>query len=236
MAIFSFHLAKTGFRTSVANLCRPPTSARVRGLRHAECMTHMALGAPIFASSRAQLRHFAMFASWESEQAIDEFLGASHLGRELGKGWHVRLSFLRRWGSVSPFDGLPESAAEHAPLSPVVAVTLARMRPLQIPRFIRWGRPVEGLVRDHPGQTLALAAIRLPNTVSTFSVWRSAAEMTDMVYGHSEVSLPERHSAAMVERDRKDFHYEFTTLRFRALSEPGVWEGRENIVPQLPSP
>lgn len=53
-----------------------------------------------------------------------------------------------------------------------------------------------------------------------------------MVRGHSAVPAPERHATAMVERKRKDFHYEFTTLRFRALSEHGVWQGRSNIVPR----
>jgi len=35
----------------------------------------------------------------------------------------------------------------------------------------------------------------------------------------------------MVERERRDFHHEFTTLRFRALCEHGEWEGRRNIIP-----
>lgn len=34
-----------------------------------------------------------------------------------------------------------------------------------------------------------------------------------------------RHARAMVERERRDFHHEFTTLRFRPLSEHGTWEG-----------
>jgi hypothetical protein len=111
-------------------------------------------------------------------------------------------------------------------------VTLARLRLPQVPRFIRWGKPVEELVRDHPGTTLALAAMRPPRTVSTFSVWRSQREMTDMVGGHGSVPGAERHARAMVERDRKDFHFEFTTLRFRALGEQGAWEGRSDIVPK----
>ena len=114
---------------------------------------------------------------------------------------------------------------------PVVAVTLARMKLPQVPRFIHWGRPVEELVRDHPGTTLAIAAMRLPRTVSTFSVWRSQREMLDMVRGHSSVPRPDRHAAAMAERQRKDFHFEFTTLRFKPIAEYGNWEGRTRILP-----
>jgi hypothetical protein len=99
----------------------------------------------------------------------------------------------------------------------------------QIPRFIHWGKPVETLVRDHPGATLALAAFRPPRTVSTFSVWRSQREMVEMVRGQGAVPGAGRHAAAMVERRRKDFHHEFTTLRFRPLSEHGAWNGRSNI-------
>uniref|UniRef100_UPI003F86AE24 hypothetical protein n=1 Tax=Actinosynnema sp. TaxID=1872144 RepID=UPI003F86AE24 len=104
----------------------------------------------------------------------------------------------------------------------------------EIPRFLRHGKPVERLVRDHPGVTLALAGLRPPRTVSTFSVWRSVRQMVDMVHGRSDVSGPARHAAAMRERERRDFHREFATYRFRPLSEHGSWEGRTGIVPRGP--
>ncbi len=231
MTVFTFHLAKTNMLTAVGALYRPPTGQQVRGLKHAECMTRMTLGAPILSPARMQLRHLAMFAAWESEGAIDEFLGGTTHGRVLATGWHVRMAFQRRWGHLTEFDGLAESVGEQDPAAPVVAVTLARMKLPQVPRFIYWGKPVEELVRDHPGTTLALAAMRLPRTVSTFSVWTSQQEMVDMVRGHSAVPRPERHAVAMVERERKDFHFEFTTLRFKPLAEYGAWEGRTNIIP-----
>jgi hypothetical protein len=230
--LFSFHLAKTTLATTARALLRPPTAETVPGLHHAECMTVMALGSPILSPGRMQLRHLAVFASWQNERAIDAFLTDSELGRALAEGWHVRLEFLRRWGRVSEFDDLPANAAELEPTAPVVAVTLARLQLSQVPRFIRWGKPVEELVRDHPGATLALAAMRPPGTISTFSVWRSQREMTDMVHGHDSVPDARRHARAMVERKRKDFHHEFTTLRFRPLAEHGIWQGRSEIVPE----
>ena len=231
MTVFTYHLARTSTGTTVQALCRPPTGRRVPGLDHAECMTRMTLGASILSPARMQLRHLAMFAAWETQAAIDEFLAGTRLGRALAAGWHVRMTFQRRWGHVSEFDGLAESVGEQDPAAPVVAVTLARLKLPQVPRFIRWGRPVEALVRDHPGKTLAIAAIRLPRTVSTFSVWTSQREMIEMVRGESGVTRPERHAAAMAERQRKDFHLEFTTLRFRPIAEHGSWEGRTHIVP-----
>lgn len=231
MTLFTFHFAKTSMGTTVKALFRPPTGQTVPGLNHAECMTKMTLGAPIFSPARMQLHHLTMFAAWENQDALDKFLASTKLGRALATGWHVRMAFQRRWGHISEFDGLAESVGEQDPTAPVVAVTLARMKLPQVPRFIHWGRPVEQLVRDHPSTTLAAAAMRLPRTVSTFSVWHSQQEMVDMVRGHSAVPKPKRHAVAMTERNRKDFHFEFTTLRFKPIAEYGAWEGRSNIIP-----
>jgi hypothetical protein len=231
MTLFTFHFAKTGIFTAIKTLLRAPTALQVPGLHHAECMALMTLGAPIVSPARMQLGNLTMFAAWESEAAIDDFLAQTKFGRSLAAGWHVRLAFQRRWGHITEFDGLTDDPVEQDPDAPVVAVTLARMKLPQVLRFIRWGKPVEELVRDHPGQTLAAAAMRLPRTVSTFSVWKSQHDMIDMVGGHSAVPHPKRHSDAMIERSRKDFHFEFTTLRFQPIEEFGEWQGRTNIIP-----
>lgn len=235
MTVFTYHLANTTVGTTLRVLTSPPIASNVHGLLHAECMASMTLGSSIVSPSRMKLRQLAVFAKWEDSNAIDDFLVGTKSGRTLAEGWHVRLEFQRRWGHVDEFDGLPESVGEQNPDAPVVAVTVARMKLSQVPRFVRWGKPVEKLVRDHPGITLATAAIRLPRTVSTFSVWKTQRAMIEMVHGTSSIPEPERHAKAMKERERKDFHHQFTTLRFRPLSEHGEWEGRTNIVPTLES-
>lgn len=233
MSVFTFHLAKTSVKSAIKAFWSPPKAGNVPGLIHAECMTSMTLGSNIFSPSRMLIRQVAVFAQWENESAIDDFLEKDNFGQTLAKGWHTRLIYLRQWGKISEFVIPKESNELDDPDAPVVAVTLARMKLLQVPRFIRWGRPVEKLVRDHPGISLALAAIRLPRTVSTFSVWRSQREMVEMVHGHSSIPRPKRHSEAMKERERKDFHIQFTTLRFKPIAEYGKWEGRTNIIPIL---
>lgn len=228
MAVHSFHLAQTPPHRSVGALLRPPSAP---GLRHIEVLVGMELGAPVVSPRRMRLRHLAVFAEWDDEAALEEFLTRGPFGRTLAAGWHVRLEFLRRWGTVRELAHLPVEAVRTDPGEPVVAVTLARMRLPELPRFIHWGRPVERQVRDHPETTLALAAMRPPRTVSTFSVWTSARAMTGMVFGRDAGDTARRHSEAMTERDRRDFHHEFTTLRFRPLSEHGSWEGRSNLIP-----
>ena len=231
--IHTFHLARPGVTTVLRTMLRPPSAATVDGLHHAECMFPMQLGASLLRPGRWQIGRLAMFAAWRDEAALDAFLAETKLGRTLADGWHVRLRFLRRWGHLRALDGLPATAGDTDLEAPVVAVTIARLALLQVPRFLRWGKPVERLVRDHPGTTLALAATRPLRTIATFTIWRTAREMLDMVRGRGEIAGADRHATAMVERSRKDFHREFTTLRYACLAEHGEWLGRRAIVPPV---
>jgi hypothetical protein len=234
VTVHSFHLAEVRPPTGARALARPPSATTVPGLDHAECLSLMRLGAPVVSPDRLQLARLAVFAQWRDEDALDSFLARDPLGRVLDDGWHVRLEFVRRWSSIAALPGLPVRAGGWDMDEPVVAVTLARMRIPEIPRFLRHGRPVERLVRDHPGVTLAVAGFRPPRTISTFSVWRSVREMVEMVHGRSAVPDPTTHADAMRERERRDFHHEFATYRFRPLSEHGSWQGRVGIVPGDP--
>lgn len=228
MRFYSFHLAHMPALSALSVLLRAP---KATGLSHIEVLAGMQLGAAVISPRRMQVRRIAVFAEWENEAALDAFLAGHPFGRRLNEGWHVRLEFLRRWGHIRELAGLPE-VTERARLDePVVAVTLARMRLPELARFIHWGRPVERQVRDHPDATLSLAGIRLPRTVSTFSIWTSARAMTGMVFGRDDGDGARRHADAMTERDRRNFHHEFTTLRFRPLSEHGSWDGRTHYVP-----
>ncbi len=233
MSIFSYHLANASFVSTLKALAVPLKPSSTPGLIHAETMSAMTLGSPVFSLSRILFNQIVVFAQWQDETAIDHFLKTSSLGRMMASGWHTRLQFTRQWGKISGFDIPTENEVIDPPDATVVAVTVARMKLFQVPRFLHWGRPVEKLVRDHPGTTLSLASIRFPRTVSTFSIWKSRKEMTDMVRGHSAVPEPKRHVNAMKERERKDFHFEFTTLRFKPISEAGEWKGQINFIPGL---
>lgn len=236
LGVFTFHLVEMPVTVTVPLLRRPPRPDQVAGLHYAECLSLMRLGAPTVSPDRLQLRRLAMFARWDDEGAIDDFLAGS--GARFGSGWHVRMTFLRRWSTLAALPGLPQQADASDDDEPVVAVTLARMRLPEVPRFLTWGKPVERLVRDHPEATLALAAMRPPRSISTFSIWQSVRAMTDMVHGRgaaAEVLDPARHAEAMAERRRRDFHREFATYRFRPLSEHGSWDGRTDYVPRRSS-
>jgi hypothetical protein len=235
MKVFSFHLAECGIATTLRALVRPPRPAAAPGLLHIECLMPMMLGRPIALPSRYRPTQLAVFAAWENDSAIDEFLQSNRLGRALAQGWHVRMEFLRRWGHIRELDSLTRGRQEYDDQLPVVAVTLARLKTSQALRFIRWGKPVEEQVRDDPATTFSLAAMRPIGTLSTFSIWQTQQAMIDMVRGRSTALAGDRHASAMRERERKDFHHEFTTLRFRPLSEQGSWQGNDRLLPRVSS-
>lgn len=230
MNIFSYHLVKLPILQALQLMLFPMKPKQIKSLIHAETMSVMILGAPIISSSRLFSREIAVFAQWENEHYLANFLRSNIIGKKLAKGYYLKLVFMRQWGKISRFQ-IPNTTTDlDSENSPVVAVTIARMKYTQIPRFLRWGRPVEKLVRDHKGTTLSFASIRYPNIISTFSIWKTRKEMTDMVRGHSDMPQPKRHIDAMKERDRKDFHFEFTTLRFKSLAEYGTWNNKQNFL------
>ena len=192
----------------------------------------MTLGSPILSPARMQLGNLAVFAAWDCVKSLEAFLADSKLGHTLSQGWHIRLKLIRKWGQFAELDNVPPMTDDTDPDQPVVAVTLARLKISQVSRFVRWGKPVENQVRNHPGTTLALAAMRPPRTFSTFSIWRSQREMTEMVHGKGSSPQIRSHADAMKERDRKDFHHKFTTLRFEPISEHGEWAGRGDYIPK----
>lgn len=229
--LFTYHLIKLSFFLALKSVLFPINKTKIKGLIHAETMSAMKLGSSIFAPSRLFSKTVVVFAQWENENSLLEFLQSNSFGKKLSKSWYLKLKFIRQWGSISHFDISKKQSEINNKNQSVVAVTLARMKYTEIPRFLRWGRSVEQLVRDHSGTTLSLASIRYPNLISTFSIWKSQKEMSEMVHGHTKMENPKRHSDAMKERNRKDFHFEFTTLRFLPLSEHGIWNGKSNYLP-----
>ena len=234
MKLFSFHLASPGLGKTLAFLLQPPRPGTTHGLSHIEIVVPMTLGRRVTQPSRYHPRQVAAFAVWEDEAALEEFLSRNDCGMALAQGWHVRMELVRKWGKMQGLDDLPQTAKELDDEDPVVSVTLARLRVKEAVRFIRWGKPVERQVRDDPATTIALAAIRPLRTLSTFSIWRTQRDLKQMVHGRRDDEASRKHANAMQERNRKDFHHEFITMRFRPLSEHGTWEGREQLLPITP--
>lgn len=230
--IFSFHLAKLPLSKVPRFLLNPTHLQKISGLKHSESFFTMNLGEAIMAPPRYNLTTVALFAWWSEEAFLSSFL--EDPSRDfLQDGWHVRMKLYRRWGEIAELrDAIVAPTIAGAtiaePNTTVVAVTLARLKVLEAARFAKWGRPVESQVRNHKGKNLALAAFRPLNTFSTFSIWQNESEMLNMVSGRDKFHDGENHQQAMTERDRRDFHHEFTTLRFKPFQEAGIWNGTSN--------
>lgn len=223
MELFSYHLIRAPVLGVATRLLSSSSLRGVEGLRHAECLLPMSMGHAVGRLGRYHANLLAFFAFWENEAFLDRFLEAPPYRVFERPGWHVRLRFYRRWGKYTGLDDATTYTELANPEGPVVGVTFARLKLTQTLRFARWGKPVEAQVRDHPGVTRATVAFRPLRTFSTFSMWQSEQEMLGMVRGRQADLDGTNHRDAMKERLRKDFHHEFTTMRFVPLSEHGEW-------------
>ncbi|MCX6123587.1 MAG: hypothetical protein NTV34_02380 [Proteobacteria bacterium] len=226
--IFSYHLVRVSILRSIQYIFFPPSYKRFPGLKHHEFFFTMKLGEPIFSPRRFSISTLALIAWWQDEHALDRFLDIQSNKFITKDGWHVRLKKYRFWGRVKEIGDCYTHSEQPKPNTPVVGITLARLKLSQTLRFIKWGKPVELQVRDHPGKLLGLAAMRPLNTFSTFSIWKNEAEMINMVQGALKERDGAEHRVAMQERKKKDFHHEFMTMRLIPTREVGAWSGKSN--------
>lgn len=172
-----------------------------------------------------------MIAAWDDEAALDRF--ASHpLASELAQGWQVRMEPLRVFGAWPGLSGLPERPLPVDDDEPVVVITLGRVKPWRVRPFLRASAPAERDAIAEPGLLAATGFARLPNLVSTFSLWRTSAEMRK--YANSRDGS---HRLAVASDRERPFHFRSAFIRFRPLATRGQWHGRDPLAEvAVPSP
>ncbi len=227
--IFTFHLVNMSFFSMLKHLISPLHKKNITGLKHSESFFLMNLGEPILFLKRFNLKSIGLFMWWSDENELNQFLRQETNKVFSENGWHIQMKKYRKWGSIREIDSAQISTHIKEPDGPVVAVTLARLKLSQTLRFTKWGKPVEAQVKSHSGKNLAYAAFRPFNTFCTFSIWKNEKEMQDMVNGRVPFKDGRDHKMAMVERTKKPFHFEFSTMRFVPLKEAGMWKGGSNF-------
>jgi hypothetical protein len=196
-------------------LARPPRPKEVEGLCYAETVFTAPLGG---GAAAPDLGTVAMIAAWDDEAALDRF--ASHpLSSQLADGWQVRMEPLRVFGAWSGLPGLPERPLPVDEDEPVVVLTLGRVKPWRVRPFLRAAAPAERDVIAEPGLLASTGFGRLPNLVSTFSLWRTAAEMRE--YASKQGGS---HRNAVASDRERPFHFRSAFIRFRPLATRGQWE------------
>lgn len=218
--IVSVDIAEVGPRRGLRALARPPRADRIEGLRYAETVFTAPLG-----TSRPEpsFGTVALIAAWDDEAALDRF--ASHpLAEELASGWHARMEPLRVFGSWPGLTGLPDQPLPVDNEEPVAVITLGRFKPWRLRPFLRASAPAERDAVAAPGLLASTAFARLPNLVSTFSLWRTAAEMRAYA-----LDKDGSHRAAVAKDRDRPFHRHSAFIRFRPYETRGEWDGQNPL-------
>ncbi|EOQ88456.1 hypothetical protein LEP1GSC202_2243 [Leptospira yanagawae serovar Saopaulo str. Sao Paulo = ATCC 700523] len=219
--IFSFHSFCLPFYQIPFYLFGKRRYKKVKGLVHSEFLIPMSLGLPLFSWKRYKISGLVLFALWQTEEDLNQFL-LSKESKWMQSGWHVRLRMIRRWGKIQELAEATVFGRTSNPDQTTISITLARLKLTELLRFTKWGKPVESQVKNHPGKQMAFAAFRPPRHFLTFSIWKTETDIVQMVNGNDPRKDGIEHREAMAERKRKDFHFEFTTLRFEILGGNGL--------------
>jgi hypothetical protein len=218
--IFSIDIAAIGPRRGLRLLASPPRPQEVAGLRYAETVFTAPLGGSLPAPS---FRTIGLLAAWDDEEALERFT-SNPVARLLAGGWQARMEPLRVFGAWPGLDGLPERPLPVDDDEPVAVLTLGRLLPWRIRPFLRASGPAEADVLEEPGLLASTGFGRLPNLVSTFSLWRSAAAMRDYAYRQGG-----SHRAAVASDRERAFHRHSAFIRFRPYASRGEWGGRDPL-------
>jgi hypothetical protein len=224
--IVTVDIAELGAKGGLRVLARPPRSDQVPGLRHAEVvftapMTPRMLPVP-------NLGTVALIAAWEDDATRQRFESSHPLAERFASGWRVRLEPLRISGAWLEVPDLLDATRPVDDSEPVVVLTIGRTKPWRLPPFLRAAAAAEVDALAAPGLLARTGFGRLPRLVSTFTVWRSAAEMRDFSYRSGGA-----HQAAIAADRAHPFHFNSAFIRFRPYASAGAWEGIDPLAEAL---
>jgi len=219
--IVSVHIADPGPRSAIALLRKPPDPSAVPGLHYAATTIRVPIGAGRRPPNPGRV---GMIAAWDDDQALDEFSRAHPVAERLADGWHARLEPLRVFGVWPSMPELPAGVQPHDEDEPVAVLTLGWLRLNRLRPFLRSSTPAESEAISDPALLATTGLARPPHLVSTFSLWRSMAEMRNYA-----VRPNGAHNAAVRADREQPFHHESAFIRFRPYASQGAWEGRDPL-------
>jgi hypothetical protein len=236
--VASFHLVREpAWRAPVALARLGTDRLRLRatpGLRFARLLG-TGTGA---AATGADLARSALFAVWESADALAAFEQEHENGA--GVGWFgaraarvrarggevytLRLALLSGHGRWGGRDVLADLAPAPPPgEGPVAVLTRATVRPSRWHRFRAARPPVSAELAAAPGLRAAVAIGEAPvGLQATFSLWTDAAAV-------SAFARSPRHRDVVRRTRRENWYGEELFARFTPLGSAGTWDGRDPL-------
>lgn len=234
MVVASFHLVRfPGLRDQ---LPRVPLDRRrlqtVDGMRFG---TLLGTGRGMRMAASADLRRWAVFATWDDEAALDRFRSSHPLSRRWDERADERYDVTLRpvgahgsWNGVDPLGGEIAPAGQEGPdaatQSPVAVVTRATVRWRSLPAFLRAVPAVDRTLASADGLLAAVGIGEWPvGRQATFSLWRDTEAMQAFSYRRAE-------HTEVVRRTRDEGWYgEEWFARFRPVRSSGTWDGRDPL-------
>jgi hypothetical protein len=183
-------------------------------------------GGDTFAARDVDLRRWALLACWPQAADAHAFensptvRGWDRIATERCRFDLVPLASRGRWSGQQPF-----ITGRSRPATGVVAaVTRARIAPRKLAAFWRAVPPVAADLHDRPGLLLRLGIGEAPvGLQGTFSVWTSAAALTDFAHRGSP------HRRAMAQTLAENWYTEELFARFSVERVDGTFDGHNPL-------